>query len=148
VIGYNYGANGQFFYLPNFTGRMPFGGNQDVGVPAVPAFFDFNSSRNPTTYQGVYNGQIMTDAVPSHTHPVVDGGHAHSANTNFNQAQPGGGSANACMKQNSQDGSPPFAMNTNIAYTGISVSENLGSLAFTGLLNPYTCVNFFIYAGL
>jgi hypothetical protein len=148
VIGYNYGANGTNFFLPNFTGRMAFGGNQDVGVPSVPAFYDFNSSRNPTTYQGVSDGQIMTDAVPSHTHPVVDGGHTHSANTNFNQAQTGGGSANACMKQNSQDGNPPFAMNTNIAYTGISVSENLGSLAYTGLLNPYTCVNYFIYAGL
>jgi hypothetical protein len=148
VIGYNYGANGTIFYLPNFTGRMPFGGNQDVGVPAVPAFYDFNSSRIPNTYQGVYDGDIMTSAVPSHTHPITDGGHTHSANTNYNQAQTGGGSANACMKQNDQGGNPPFAMNTNIAYTGITVNENLGSLAFTGLLNPYCCVNYFIYAGL
>ena len=146
VIGYNYGANGTIFFLPNFTGKMAFGGNQDVGVPSVPAFYDFNSSRNPTTYQGVSDGQIMTDAVPSHTHPITDPSHSHSANVNY--ANFNTGSGNTAMLFNNQGGTPQFAMNTNGATTGITVNENLGSLAFTGLLNPYTCVNFFIYAGL
>ena len=146
VIGYNYGANGTDFFLPNFVGKMAFGGNQNVGVPSVPAFYDFNSSRYPNVYQGVSDGQIMTDAVPSHTHPITDPTHSHSANVNY--ANFNTGSGNTAMLFNNQGGTPQFAMNTNGATTGITVNENLGSLAFTGLLNPYTCVNFFIYAGL
>ncbi len=145
VIGYNYGANGQFFYLPNFVGKMAFGGNQDIGVPSVPAFYDFNSSRYPNAYQGVSGGNIMTDAVPSHTHPITDPGHTHTANINWSKSNNANDNQN--LKFNSQDGAQ-YAFTTNGATTGITVNENLGSLAFTGLLNPYTCVNFFIYAGL
>jgi len=146
VIGYNYGSNGTIFFLPDFTGRMAFGGNQDVGVPSVPAFYNFNSSRFPNTYQGVYDGDIETSDVPSHTHPITDPTHSHSANVNY--ANFNTGSGNTAMLFNNQGGTPQFAMNTNGATTGITVNENLGSLAFMGLLNPYCCVNYFIYAGI
>jgi len=148
VIGINYGTSGgTTFYLPDFTGRMALGGNieQGYGVP-VPQFLDQDTQRNEQ-YNGVYGGYVGTGDFPFHYHPIVDNGHTHSANTNYNQAQTGGGSANACMKQNSQDGNPPFAMNTNLSYTGITQTEIVGSSASIGVMNPYTCVNYFIYAG-
>ena len=148
VIGINYGTNGgTTFYLPDFTGRMALGGNvqQGYSVP-VPQFLNQDTTRN-VQYSGVYGGYVDTGDFPSHYHTITDTGHYHSANTNYNQAQTGGGAANACMKQNSQDGNPPFAMNTNIAYTGITQTNITGDTASIGVLNPYCAVNWFIYAG-
>lgn len=147
VIGISYGTNGgTTFKLPNMMARMPFGGNGDLGYPPVPCYTDNSTTRN-IQYNGTYGGYVETSDFPNHYHPITDQGHAHSANTNYNQSQSGGGSANACMKWQSQDQNPPYAMTTNIAYTGITQTDYVGEGAQIGYLNPYTAVNYFIYVG-
>ena len=148
VIGINYGTNGgTTFQLPNFVGKMAFGGNieQGFGVP-VPQYSNQDTARNQQ-YNGVYGGYVETGDFPFHYHPIVDNGHSHTANTNYNQAQTGGGSANACMKWQSQDQNPPYAMTTNVSTTGITQTEIVGASQTIGVMNPYCAVNYFIYAG-
>jgi len=147
VIGFSYGANGQYFNIPDMRARMPFGGNGDLGFPPVPCYTDNSTTRN-IQYNGTYGGIIETSDQPNHYHPITDTGHYHSAYTNYNQAQPGGGSANACMKQNDQGGSPPFAMNTASSFTGITQTDQIGEGQTIGYLNQYCAVNYFIYAGI
>jgi hypothetical protein len=124
---------------------MALGGNieQGFGVP-VPQFLDQDTQRNQQ-YSGVYGGYVGTGDFPFHYHPITDPTHSHSANVNY--ANFNTGSGNTAMLFNNQGGTPQFAMNTNGATTGITQTEIVGSSATIGVLNPYTCVNYFIYAG-
>jgi microcystin-dependent protein len=145
VIGINYGTSGgTIFYLPDFTGRMALGGNieQGVGVP-VPQFLNQDTQRNQQ-YSGVYGGYVGTGDFPFHYHPIVDNGHQHSANINWSKSNNANDNQN--LKFNSQDGAQQ-AMVTNTSFTGITQTEIVGSSATIGVMNPYTAVNYFIYAG-
>jgi microcystin-dependent protein len=146
VIGINYGTSGgTTFWLPDFTGKMAFGGNieQGFGVP-VPQFLNQDTSRNEQ-YSGVYGGYVQTGDFPFHSHSITDNGHSHSANVNY--ANFNTGSGNTAMLFNNQGGTPQFAMNTNGAFTGITQTNISGSSSTIGVLNPYCSVNYFIYAG-
>ena len=146
VIGINYGTNGgTTFYLPNFVGRMAFGGNieQGFGVP-VPQYNDGVVGRNQN-YSGVYGGYVDSSDIIIHNHTITDNGHLHSANVNYARSNTGSNDTN--MLFNNQGGNPQFAMNTNVSYTGINETNYSSGYSSLGYLNPYCAVNYFIYAG-
>jgi microcystin-dependent protein len=146
VIGINYGTSGgTIFYLPDFTGRMALGGNieQGFGVP-VPQFLDQDTTRNEQ-YNGVYGGYVGTGDFPSHYHTITDTGHSHSANINYARSNTGSNDTNILF--NNQGGTPQQAFVSNNSFTGITQTNITGNTASIGVMNPYTAVNYFIYAG-
>ena len=145
VIGINYGTNGgTTFYLPNFVGRMAFGGNleQGFGVP-VPQYNDGVVGRN-VNYSGVYGGYVESNDILTHNHTITDPGHSHSANINWSKSNNANDNQN--LKFNSQDNAPQ-AFVTNNNFTGITQTNFNAGYSSIGYLNPYCAVNWFIYAG-
>jgi microcystin-dependent protein len=146
VIGINYGSNGgTTFYLPNFVGRMAFGGNieQGFGVP-VPQYNDGVVGRN-VNYSGVYGGYVASSDIVTHNHTITDNGHSHTANINY--AFFNTGSGNSAMLFNNQGGTPQTAFTSNNSFTGITETNFNAGYSSIGYMNPYCAVNWFIYAG-
>ena len=145
VIGINYGTNGSTtFYLPNFVGRMSFGGNieQGYGVP-VPQYSNQNTARNEQ-YSGVYGGYVDSSDIVTHNHTITDPGHSHSANINWSKSNNANDNQN--LKFQSQDGATQAFVSNN-SFTGITQTNFNSGYSSIGYLNPYCSVNFFIYAG-
>ena len=145
VIGINYGTNGgTTFFLPDFTGRVALGGNidQGYGVP-VPQYNDGVVGRN-INYSGVYGGYVDSNDIIIHNHTITDPGHSHSANINWSKSNNANDNQN--LKFNSQNGATQAFVSNN-SFTGITETNYSSGYSSLGYLNPYCCVNYFIYAG-
>ena len=138
---YGLGNGSTTFNLPNLTGSVPLGAGASSQAGATTHNLGQVGGEELHTLAAVESG------VASHNHGITDSGHVHE------QSQPssasGGSLPYASANITTASGNTPWAVNTQLATTGITINNASATAAANGhnTLPPYQGVNWYIYAG-